>query len=412
MTTKIKLGDGDNMGVSLPVIDDYSITIGTGANDFVQTAATATGTDTASVTAGGITNSTIKFGNGDQNIVQVGAYNVTATATGANNDSTAGLTIAGTTSIGGSTTTGDVISFGNGSDDSVQMAPTATVTANADTSTGAATATTTVTTGDISYDTITFRNGDGDSVQVGTTTLDLTATGGNATINATVTADGSITDDTITFGNGKADFVEVANNVEFTAVADAHLGTGPTFGNASNTVTINLGFGHISNNVITFGNGDNDYVKLAPPGADITQEGLHGPGGTGKNLLHVVTSFDGKVNDNTITFGQGNGDYVDVTGDLIHNTITFGNGNADAVSATGNFHTKNSGNNNITMGNGNNDSVALVTGLTSPGGDTIVTGTGKERYSNRWNSHQPRHFWLRNRYRWHIVHPDYRCAER
>ena len=52
MTTKIKLGDGDSMGVSLPVITDYNISIGTGANDFVI------------ATSGDISQSKISFGDG------------------------------------------------------------------------------------------------------------------------------------------------------------------------------------------------------------------------------------------------------------------------------------------------------------------------------------------------------------
>jgi hypothetical protein len=73
MTTKIKLGDGDNMGLSLPVITDYNVSIGTGANDFVETATTATGTSTATANAGNIGDSTITFGNGAANLVEVTA---------------------------------------------------------------------------------------------------------------------------------------------------------------------------------------------------------------------------------------------------------------------------------------------------------------------------------------------------
>ena len=63
MTTTIVLGDGDNMGVSLPAIADYNISIGTGANDFVV--AFGKGPPTS------MSGNTITFGDGANNFVSV-----------------------------------------------------------------------------------------------------------------------------------------------------------------------------------------------------------------------------------------------------------------------------------------------------------------------------------------------------
>src|SRR5262249_36820760 len=95
-----------------------------------------------------------------------------------------------------------------------------------------------------------------------------------------------------------------------------------------------------------------------------------------------VSVFDISSN-NTITMGNGAGDSVQSFGDLNNNTITFGNGSGDSVSNVRSGPGQpgaggQSSNNTITMGNGAGDSVTLGVGFTSPGGDTIITGTGKD----------------------------------
>jgi hypothetical protein len=83
-----------------------------------------------------------------------------------------------------------------------------------------------------------------------------------------------------------------------------------------------------------------------------------------------TTSGDGEISDNMITFGNGNDDYV-LTRDLNSNFIRFGDGAADSVTA------QSSSDNTIILGKGNNDSVLLEALLgVGTGGDTIITGTG------------------------------------
>jgi hypothetical protein len=79
------------------------------------------------------------------------------------------------------------------------------------------------------------------------------------------------------------------------------------------------------------------------------------------------------MSDNIITFGDGNGDFVTAaTTDFSNNTITFGDGAGDYVSVSV-IDGSTSTNNQIILGNGNNDSVTLPSG---DGGDLIITGTG------------------------------------
>ena len=292
----------------------------------------------------------------------------TSDTSGSGQDATASATITGSIS-------GDTIGFGDGSADSVTIAPSVTITAMADT-THAATANATVTTGNISNDKITFGNGDGDLVAIGPTLENVTATGGgNATTNQTVTSAGSITGDTIAFGDGVGDPVSVENGFNLTVIADARSGSSPDR-MAINNLTAVVHSGNISSDKITFGDGGGDFVKLGQPTIDFTATAEAGSGGHADQNISISVTADGKVNDNTVTFGNGDGDYVSAFGDLIHNTITFGNGSGDYVTNVFASFAGLSSNNKITMGNGNNDSVTLGVGVTSAGGDSIVTGTG------------------------------------
>jgi hypothetical protein len=95
--TPITLGDEDNSGVLLPVIDHFAITIGNGNADFVETGDTEIGSP---ATAGDISNDTIKFGSGAGDFVELGT--VTAFS---NDDATASAT---------GDIQGDAIIFGDG----------------------------------------------------------------------------------------------------------------------------------------------------------------------------------------------------------------------------------------------------------------------------------------------------------
>jgi hypothetical protein len=143
----------------------------------------------------------------------------------------------------------------------------------------------------------------------------------------------------------------------------------------ANAVAAVVAADEITKDTITFGNGNGDYVALS----GLSAVADSGPT-TGAYALATDTAFTssasvaevsadgaGEVSNNTITFGQGNGDYVNIAGDLSDNTITFGNGTGVSVTASS------SSNNKITMGNGNNDAVTLGCGA---GGDIIITGTG------------------------------------
>jgi hypothetical protein len=369
-SSSLNLGSANNAGLFvMPDITSTTIIAGNGANDFVQTGGVGfqTGSVGATATAGNISSDKITFGSGQDDVVYLGI--ATATANSAQ-DATA-------TAIDNGSITGDTITVGDGSGGTVIVGPIVTVTATAD-ATHTATGKATVVTGNISNDTIKFGNGDGDSVAIGADVLNFTLTGGNVSGSETSTNAGSITNDTITFGNGVGDSVLVANGLVIILKVDSSSGTTAPFGNLTFDGTNTTHTGDTSNNKISFGDGGSDSVILSVPSLSDNTTFTAGVGSTSISLS-ALTFSDGKVNDNTITFGNGAGDFVSVWGDLIHNTITFGNGNNDSVT---NVFTSpisfagTSSNNTITMGNGNNDSVTLGVGVTSPGGDTIVTGTG------------------------------------
>src|SRR5262249_40042903 len=67
---------------------------------------------------------------------------------------------------------------------------------------------------------------------------------------------------------------------------------------------------------------------------------------------YFVNATVGDMSQNTITFGNGNFDRVFANGDISKNTITFGDGVTDFVTAFGNISQ-----NTITFGNGDSDQV-------------------------------------------------------
>jgi hypothetical protein len=204
----------------------------------------------------------------------------------------------------------------------------------------------------ITNGTITFGDGAGDFVEVdaSATAQSSAASGLDSNPNATASAEAGavinvtpdITKDTITFGNGNGDYVEL---------------TGLTVRAPVEAQTIYGGVSVESGAIGVYSDGD---------------IGHSGNYNTSVESASVITEL-GEVSDNKISFGQGNGDYVSVVGDLSGNTITFGNGTGNYVSGG------DSGNNKITMGNGNNDAVTLTAPVvgSNPGGDIIKTGTGQ-----------------------------------
>src|SRR5215469_4526588 len=62
---------------------------------------------------------------------------------------------------------------------------------------------------------------------------------------------------------------------------------------------------------------------------------------------YFVEATVGDVSQNTITFGNGEDDLVSAAGNISQNTITFGDGVGDSVTTLGNISK-----NKITLGNG------------------------------------------------------------
>jgi hypothetical protein len=280
--------------------------------------------DTASAVGGNITNNNIVFGGGAGDIVEVGAATANVTAT---DGETASATVTENGGIRDNVTT-----FGNGKGDGVQVALNVTVTENA-TGSGSANATATATAGDISHNVITFGNGDGDFVQVGTQvvtsfgTVDATnavnitetANGTSAQTSSTVTTTdtSSINNDTVTFGNGNQDFAEVnPTNLVFgmqTATNPSNISPGPS---DTTEITENDTAGSISNNNITFWNGNGDFVAIGPLvnlNGGISQQVT--PPNPGNNISDTSQTILGPsaISNNTIQFGDGASDYVSRT---------------------------------------------------------------------------------------------------
>jgi hypothetical protein len=131
----------------------------------------------------------------------------------------------------------------------------------------------------------------------------------------------------------------------------------------------------ISNDHITFGNGDADFVQLTGPTAEAEADT---PATGGKVFTTSATLSEvgqnSQMTDNVIKFGNGNGDFVSaVDTDFSNNEISFGNGAGDYLSVTTTLFGSTSTDNQIIFGNGNNDSATLPSGA---GGDIIITGTG------------------------------------
>jgi hypothetical protein len=177
----------------------------------------------------------------------------------------------------------------------------------------------------------------------------------------------------ITFGNGAGDFVQLdptANAFATVAATASDTGNASGTADASSIVNVAPNIAAISNDNITFGNGDGDFVKLAGASA-LAEADATGSGGNVELETATLTAIDqnSQMSDNAIKFGNGNGDFVSAAANFSGNKIVFGNGDGDYVSVTDGTST----NNQIIFGNGNNDAVTLPSGA---GGDTIVTGTG------------------------------------
>jgi hypothetical protein len=129
----------------------------------------------------------------------------------------------------------------------------------------------------------------------------------------------------------------------------------------------------ISNDDITFGNGNGDFVQLVGYGADAGAAAIGG--GTAAALAKI--DQNSQMSDYCIVYGDGNGDFLSASNtDFSNNTIAFGNGAGDYVSVSDSFSItggSTSTDNQIIFGNGNNDPAILPSGA---GGDTIITGTG------------------------------------
>jgi hypothetical protein len=151
------------------------------------------------------------------------------------------------------------------------------------------------------------------------------------TIHTGLTLPGDITSQPFTFGNDAGLFLEGAAIVT-----------------ADNTTATATG-GNISDNVIKFGNGDDDSVLVGRADATATA--------TSANAT-ATANESGSITDNQITFGNGIGDHVQVlasisatstasggftatanptsdAGDISGNTIKFGNGDGDYVEVGG-----------------------------------------------------------------------------
>lgn len=126
----------------------------------------------------------------------------------------------------------------------------------------------------------------------------------------------------------------------------------------------------ISNDHITFGNGNGDFVELDEHTVNITvDQAASGSTPSNSLTLTIQNLAIGEMSGNTIKFGNGLGDFVSAAANFSNNKIVFGNGDGDYVSVTEGT----TSNNQIILGNGNNDSVTLPSGS---GGDIIVTGMG------------------------------------
>jgi hypothetical protein len=217
-------------------------------------------------------------------------------------------------------------------------------------------------------------SGNGDFVEVGPSIINITTnvnSGGDASSTITLAAQfgETITNDNITFGNGNGDFVKLAHELDVTPDQSAASVNGA----ATNTLTgtINGTDIAISNDHISFGNGNGDFVDLEPlllP-IDVTQAISTGSPAHNNAVLKIEDLSLGEMNCNTIKFGNGAGDFVSAAANFTNNNIVFGNGDVDHLSVTDGT----TSNNQIILGNGNNDSVSLTSGA---GGNTIITGTG------------------------------------
>jgi trimeric autotransporter adhesin len=227
-----------------------------------------------------------------------------------------------------------------------------------------------------SYDLVGIGNGN-DQISIGSHDAVFI---GNGTDLITSGAGGNLSNDVITIGNGANDFLHAANNIDDSLIV---------FGNgAADHMTADNG---MSNDTIIFGNGAEDSVITAPSpqgdGTSISDSTITLGNGGGD---YVIANVD--LSGDTITLGHGAGDHVDAFNSINDSTITFGdvagNNAGDSVIAFDNISGStisfgNSAGDNVlafaslsgdsfTFGNGNGDSVTGGDG----GGNTITVGNG------------------------------------
>ena len=139
----------------------------------------------------------------------------------------------------------------------------------------------------------------------------------------------------------------------------------------------------MSQNKITFGDGDSDHVSVGSSSRDAITFG---------NGLQDRFDLSGKIDHDTITFGNGADDVATVLGNSSYDTVKFGYGDFDYLYIWGS-----SSDDTVNLGNGSNDYVNLedtahdliivesgnsdnvflgVSSVTAVGGDTVITGTG------------------------------------
>jgi hypothetical protein len=220
---------------------------------------------------------------------------------------------------------------------------------------------------DVSGDQISFGDGTGDSVSsafdgsISDNTIHFGIGAGDFVQSET----GSISDNTIDFGIGAGDFVESngisGNTIDFGGGANDALGT-------TNFVV------DISQNTITFGDGFSNNVDL--PNSNATGSVSHNTITFGNGDMDSVFS-DGDVSfsNNTITLGDGNIDSVVISGNSGNNNhITVGNGSNDVI-VLGSVGTTEGGGEYIATGTGGGDLVIVRT-HTSPDTFAFALGTG------------------------------------
>jgi hypothetical protein len=284
--------NGENLQVSSADISDDLIIFGSGAGDFVE------------ANPGSITNNTIIFGDGAGDFV--GALSALPTGPTPNSGSISN----------------NIISFGDGAGDFVGPPPDTASNISGSVS--------------ITNNIISFGDGAGDSVSAnfGTVNNNIIHFGdgaGDVVEDDGLTGNEGISNNIIVFGNGMGDEVFDPFNLPQTLTNNTiHFGDG-----AGDSVVYIRGV--ISYNAIDFGKGDDDYLGSLP-------------------ILGVDPSLS--ISNNTITFGDGNNDAVTVYGSSSNNTIRVGNGSNDSITL-GTGTPSNGGGDYVATGTGAGDTVAV-----------------------------------------------------